>query len=78
MIAMNLAAERSFLRLSYRGLATHSGSKENFSKKLASGPSLHDFIRGEEPSDDETVILGNTTQCVSIYYVYSAGSNTCR
>ncbi|KAF8528266.1 mitochondrial Lipoyl synthase [Gautieria morchelliformis] len=58
---MNLAVKRSVLRLSTRGLATHSGSKENFSKAIASGPGLDDFIKGEAFEED-TVVLGNTTQ----------------
>ena len=65
---MNLAVKRSMLRLSTlstRGLATPSASKENFAKTLASGPGLDDFIRGEEIEED-TVVLGNTTQYVKL------------
>jgi len=57
---MNLAVKRSALRLPVRGLATHS-AKDNFSKTLATGPGLDDFIRGEV---EDTVILGNTSQYV--------------
>ena len=71
-MTMNLAVKRSFLRSSFRGLATYSGSRENFSKTLASGPSLGDFIRGEELSEEETVVLGNTTQCVEIFILVLA------
>lgn len=41
-----------------RYLATPSPSKSAFSKKLADGPSLDDFIAGEVP---ERVVLGNTS-----------------
>ncbi|KIJ54654.1 hypothetical protein M422DRAFT_220996 [Sphaerobolus stellatus SS14] len=57
---MNFALKRSIVRLSTRGLATHS-SKETFAKTLAAGPGLDDFIRGDVVEED-TVILGNTSQ----------------
>jgi hypothetical protein len=63
---MNLAVKRSMSRLSTRGLATPSASKGDFSKTLASGPGLDDFIRGEAVEED-TVVLGNTTQCVNMF-----------
>ncbi|KAF8578729.1 mitochondrial Lipoyl synthase [Ramaria rubella] len=63
---MNLVAKRFVGRVSTRGLATHSASKETFTKTLDAGPSLDDFIKGGESVEDETVVLGNTSQCVYI------------
>ena len=59
---MNLAVKRLVLRQSTRGHATPSASKGNFSKALASGPGLTDFIRGEDIGEEDTIVLGNTTQ----------------
>ncbi|KAF8519149.1 hypothetical protein BU17DRAFT_47976 [Hysterangium stoloniferum] len=59
---MSLALRRSVVRLSRRGLATHAGQKDKFSKVLASGPSLDDFITGNDAVENEKVVLGNTSQ----------------
>lgn len=58
---MNLALKRSVLRSSARSFAT---ARENFSKSLASGPGLDDFI-----TDDDSVLLGNTSQYVKFFSV---------
>ena len=57
--SVRLGRASTSLRASRR-LATAAGTKA-FADKLASGPSLDDFIAGDvDPS--ETVVLGNTSQ----------------
>jgi len=60
---MTFLGRRILQRLSARGLATHS-----FSKTIAAGPGLDEFIQGEDTVEDDTVVLGNTSQCVYILH----------
>jgi hypothetical protein len=62
------AGPRSLIS-SQRCLATPAGgAPKGFSDKLATGPTLDDFISGDvDPAGSDRLVLGNTSACVLIY-----------